>query len=120
MKKLMRMVMVLVGVGMMLGFAGCGMVEDSILKSELVKMAKDHFQGQDELVKLWTVEKSSNFMMSPEENGKRTGSFDLELKNKKTGAQQKLAYQFSYNTETDYVEVNVKNPMDALKLLADE
>lgn len=121
MKKLMRMVMVLVGVGMMLGFAGCGMVEDSILKSELAKMAKEHFQGQDEqLVKLWTVEKSSNFTMSPEENGKRTGSFDLELKNKKTGAQQKLAYQFSYNTETDYVEVNVKNPMDALKLLADE
>lgn len=120
MKKLMRMVMVLVGVGMMLGFAGCGMVEDSILKSELIKMAKDHFQNQDELVKLWTVEKSSNFMMSPEENGKRTGSFDLELKNKKTGAQQKLAYQFSYSTETDEVKVSVKNPMDALKLLADE
>lgn len=120
MKKLMRMVMVLVGVGMMLGFAGCGMVEDSILKSELTKMAKEQLQGHDELMKLWTVEKSSNFTMSPEENGKRTGSFDLELKNKKTGAQQKLAYQFSYNTETDYVEVNVKNPMDALKLLADE
>ena len=79
MKKLMRIVMVLVGVGMMLGFAGCGMVEDSILKSELVKMAKNHFQDQDELVKLWTVEKSSNFMMSPEENGKRMGSFELEL-----------------------------------------
>ena len=70
MKKLMRMVMVLVGVGMMLGFAGCGMVEDSILKSELAKMAKEQLQGHDELMKLWTVEKSSNFTMSPEENGK--------------------------------------------------
>lgn len=119
MKKLMRMVMVLVGVGMMLGFAGCGL-EDAMLKGQLAETAKEHFQGQDELVKLWTVEKSSNFMMSPEENGKRTGSFDLELKNKKTGAQQKLAYQFSYNTETDEVKVSVKNPMDALKLLADE
>lgn len=119
MKKLMRMVMVLVGVGMMLGFAGCGM-EDAMLKGQLAETAKEHFQGQDELVKLWTVEKSSNFMMSPEENGKRTGSFDLELKNKKTGAQQKLAYQFSYNTETDEVKISVKNPMDTLKLLADE
>lgn len=119
MKKLMRMVMVLVGVGMMLGFAGCGM-EDAMLKGQLVKMAKEQLQGHDELMKLWTVEKSSNFTMSPEENGKRTGSFDLELKNKKTGAQQKLAYQFSYNTETDEVKVSVKTPMDALKLLADE
>lgn len=119
MKKLMRMVMVLVGVGMMLDFAGCGL-EDAMLKGQLAKMAQDHFQGQDELVKLWTVEKSSNFTMSPEANGKRTGSFNLELKNKKTGTQQKLAYQFSYNTKTDEVEVSVKNPMDAVKLLAGE
>ena len=120
MKKLMRMVMVLVGVGMMLGFAGCGMVEDSILKSELAKMAKEQLQGHDELMKLWTVEKSSNFTMSPEENGKRTGSFDLELKNKKTGAQQKLAYQFVYNVESSEVAVGVKNPLDAVKLLGME
>lgn len=119
MKKLIRMVMVLVGVGMMLGFVGCGL-EDAMLKGQLAKMAQEHFQGQDELVKLWTVEKSSNFAMSPEANGKRTGSFDLELKNKKTGTQQKLAYQFSYNTKTDEVEVSVKNPMDAVKLLAGE
>ncbi len=119
MNKLMKMAALAVGIGAMLGFAGCGL-EDSMLKGEITKMAQEHFQSQDELVKLWAVENTSNFVMAPEANGKRTGTFDLELKNKKTGAQQKLAYQFVYNVESSEVAVGVKNPLDAVKLLGME
>lgn len=118
MNRLMKMAMV-AGVGAMLGFAGCGL-EDSMLKGEIAKMAQEQFQSIDEVANLWTVENTSNFVMAPEADGKRTGTFDLELKNKKTGAQQKLAYQFVYNVESSEVVVGIKNPLDAAKLVGME
>lgn len=116
MNRLMKMATAAIGVGAMLAFAGCGL-EDSMLKGEITKMAQEQFQSIDELANLWAVENTSNFVMEPAANGKRTGSFDLVLKNKKTGAQQKLAYQFIYNDESSEAAVGVKNPSDAVKLL---
>lgn len=117
--KMMKIIAVAASVVTMLCFAGCGL-EDSLLEGEVSKMAEEHFKSQDEIGKLWTIEKSSNFVMEPEANGKRMGTLDLELKNMKTGARQKLAYQFSYDVERSEVEVGVKNPADAMKLLGIE
>lgn len=84
MNKLVKMVLTVVGVGSMLGFAGCGL-EDSLIQSEVNEMVREHVQEQEEIVKLYDVGQCVNFTLSPEANGIRQGTVDVELKNKKTG-----------------------------------
>lgn len=116
MNRLVKMVTIVAGVGVMLGFAGCGL-EDSLLQAEIENMVREHVQGQEEIVALYDVDKCVNFTISPEAKGIRQGSVDLGLKSKKTGKLETLAYQFKYNTESDEVEVVIKDPMQAVKLI---
>ncbi len=116
MNKLVKMVLTVVGVGSMLGFAGCGL-EDSLIKSEVNGMVREHVQEQEELVKLYDIGECVNFTISPEANGIRQGTVDVELKNKKTGKVETLSYQFKYNTESDEIEAGVKDPKQVLRLM---
>lgn len=116
MNKLVKMVLTVVGVGSMLGFAGCGL-EDSLIQSEVNEMVREHVQEQEEIVKLYDVGQCVNFTLSPEANGIRQGTVDVELKNKKTGKMETLAYQFKYNTKSEEIEAGVKDPRQVLKLI---
>jgi len=116
MNRIVKMATIVAGIGAVLGFAGCGL-EDSLLQTEVEKMVREHVQGKEEIVKLYDVDKCVNFTISPEDKGIRRGTVDLGLKSKKTGKIETLGYQFKYNTESDEVEVGVKDPMQAVKLV---
>ena len=103
-------------VGVLLCFAGCG-VEDAMLKVEIEKTVQQHMQEQEELMKLYDIDKCCNFTISAETNGVRKGTVDIGLKNKQTGDLKTLTYEFSYDVGKEFVSVGVKNPMDAVKLL---
>lgn len=90
-------------------------VEDAELKIEVEKLVKQHFKQQDDMVKMFDIDKCSDYTIGPKVKGTRKGSVNLCLKNKKTGEQKKLAYEFTY--ENDTISTGVKDPSQALELM---
>lgn len=108
----------------MVTFIGCGDggvgslrgLEDRMIKAEVEKLVKKHMREScDELLKLYDIDKCTNFVIGASQNGARKGTVDVALREKKSGKMQKVTYEFKYKDDT--VEAGVKDPTEVLKLL---
>ncbi len=126
MKNLINRVIALGAIMLSIAITGCGdgilgdgsflsKTEDAQLKIEVEKLVKQHFRQQDDLVKMYNIDKCSDYTIGPKVKGTRKGSVNLCLKNKKTGELKKLAYEFTY--ENDTISTGVKDPSQALELM---
>ena len=123
MKKLIGRILTVIAVLVVLTFIGCGDggkgglfgLEDRLIKTEVEKLVTQHFTQQEDLIKMYTIEKCLDYVIGPEVKGARKGSINLCLKNKKTGELKKLAYEFTY--ENDVISAGVKDPSQALELM---
>lgn len=126
MKKLVSQMIALGVIMILVTLTGCGDVilgegnllskaEDAELKTEVEKLIKQHFSQQDDLAKMYTIDKCSDYTIGPKAKGVRKGSVNLCLKNKKTGEVKKLAYEFTY--ENDAISAGVKDPSQVLELM---
>ena len=104
-----------IGVGMILGIAGCGL-EDSLLKSEVEDLVKEHASKEELITKWYEVGECENFNITAK-GEKTVGTIDLKLKNRKTGKEEKLTYEFTYNENTGYIEAQIKDEEKALKII---
>lgn len=115
-----QVVLLFIAAIIFVAIAGCGDdgffgMETRMIKTETAKLVVQHAQQQDELMKLYDVDKCTNFVIAAEKNGSRTGTIDLLLKVKKTGKIQKLTYEFTY--KDDAISAGVKDPTELLKLM---
>ena len=119
MKKLIRAAMLLSCIGVVFCFAGCG-AEDAFLKVQIEDLVQQHMREQDEVMKLYDIDKCQNFVIASETNGVRKGTVELGLKNKRTGGRQTVAYEFSYNVKKEFASVGVRNPIDVVRMMNPE
>lgn len=110
-----KLMAAVIGVGMMLGIAGCGL-EDSLLKSEVEGLVKEHASKEELITKWYEVGECENFNVTAK-GEKTVGTIDLKLKNRKTGKEEKLTYEFTYNENTGYIEAQIKDKEKALKII---
>ena len=121
MKKLINRMIALLTIMLSVTLAGCGegsllaKAEDAELKTEVEKLIKQHFSQQDDLAKMYNIDKCSDYIIGPKIKGVRKGSVNLCLKNKKTGEVKTLAYEFTY--ENDSISAGVKDPAQELDLM---
>ena len=110
-----KLMAAVIGVGMMLGIAGCGL-EDSLLKSEVEGLVKEHASKEELITKWYEVGECENFNVTAK-GEKTVGTIDLKLKNRKTGKEEKLTYDFTYNENTGYIEAQIRDKEKALKII---